>query len=147
MALQETRHLMTGENSREETKKAFEMSVVDAFSPEAAAQYAEKMFRLRCEGWGDEARALKDIAKKCGMSPRSVKRLIKRETKDVGLSAFGKIRAAYLAYCNTLIREIQHDLAIDRERYGDAPFESFDAEIQALAEKVRRAQVKKAAAK
>lgn len=121
------------------TKKieANAMSAVDAFSPERAAQYAEQMFELRCKGWGDETRAMDDIAKKCGLSARSLKRIIKRETKDVGVITFGRIHKAYLKFCLSLISQLNHQIEQAEREHGDAAFEDIAADVEALQAKAQ----------
>lgn len=108
------------------------MSAVNAFSPERAAQYAEQMFELRCKGWGDETRALDDIAKKCGMSARSLKRVIKRETKDIGVITFGRIHKAYVKFCLSLIEQLNHKIEQAEREHGDAAFADIAADVELL---------------
>lgn len=120
--------------------EAKRMSVVDAFSPEAAAEYARRIYRRKYQSWGDEAKALEEMSFTCGLTPRSLKRLMKGETKDPGLRVFGRIRKAYLDFCARQLAELQTELAADRERFGDAAFADLDQEVEALADKVRRAR-------
>lgn len=117
------------------------MYLVDAYSPERAAEYAEKMVQRRTKGWGDEANALSEVSRWCGMSAISLKRLIKRETKTINSLTFGRIRGAYLDYCARQIAELQHEIEVEKARIGgNETFEDLAAEAEVLAAKVERAR-------
>lgn len=117
------------------------MYLVDAYSPERAAEYAEKMVQRRTKGWGDEANALSEVSRWCGMSAISLKRLIKRETKTINSLTFGRIRGAYLDYCARQIAELQHEIEVEKARIGgDETFADLAAEAEVLAAKVERAR-------
>jgi hypothetical protein len=124
-------------------KKAADMYRVEAITPEHTRQYAVKMYELRYRGWGDETRALEEVARWCGMTPRSLKRLIKGETKEPGLSVFNRVRSAYLGYCDRLITKLQNEVHADLERYGpDASLASIADELEALETKVQQAKAR-----
>jgi hypothetical protein len=74
------------------------------------------------------------------MTARSLRRLLNGETRDPGIAVFGRIRAAYLDLCARQIAELQHEIEIEKARIGDASFEDLDREVEALADKVRRAK-------
>lgn len=120
--------------------EAKRMSVVDAFSPEAASEYARRIYRRKYQHWGDEAKALEEMSFTCGLTPRSLKRLMKGETKDPGIRVFGRIRKAYLDFCARQLAELQNELEAEKARFGDAAFADLDQEVEVLAEKVRRAK-------
>lgn len=135
MGSQETQHLV---KARTEAKI---MYLVDAYSPERAAEYAEKMVQRRTKGWGDETNALGEVSRWCGMSAISLKRLIKRETKTINSLTFGRIRGAYLDYCARQISELQHEIEVEKARIGgDDTFADLAAEAELLAAKVERAR-------
>jgi hypothetical protein len=121
-------------------KEAKRMSVVDAFSPETAAEYARRMYRRKYQNWGDEARTLEEMSFLCGLNPRSLKRLMKGETKDPGIRIFGRIRKAYLDFCARQLAELQTELEAEKARFGNDHFEDLDREVEALAEKLRAAR-------
>jgi transcriptional regulator with XRE-family HTH domain len=108
------------------------MSAVDAFSPERAAQYAEQMYQLRNKGWSDKGRALQDVARQCGLSARSLERIIKRETKEIGIQTFGRIHKAYLKFCMTLIDQLNHQIEQAEREHGNAAFADIAADVEAL---------------
>lgn len=130
MKLSETRQLAVNNN---EAKAMFS---VNAIGPERAADYARGLFEMRVRGWGDETRALDDVVSMSGMSPRSFKRLMKGETKDPSVRMFAGVRAAYLNYCRTLIKQLQHKIDIEKEIHGCDAFENIGARIEVLAREV-----------
>lgn len=115
------------------------MSSVE-FSNDLTASYARKMVELESRGNGDQLNALERVARRCGMGTRSLRRLINGETKDPSISVFGRVRAAYLDLCERQITKLQHEVEVDKARYGDAAFADLGREIQTLAEKVRQAK-------
>lgn len=108
------------------------MSAVDAFSPEKAAEFAQGTYRLWYGGWGDEGRVLEKMSRETGMSARSLKRLMKGETKDVKSRIFGKIYSMYLRAVERQIGHLQHEIENQRARYGDAHVESVETKAAAL---------------
>lgn len=116
------------------------MSVVDAFSPETATELARRMYRREYQSWGDEEKALTSVGFQCGLTPRSLKRLIKGETKDPGLRVFGRIAKAYLDHCSRQFAALQTELEEARARYGNAALEDFEDEVAALGERLRAAR-------
>ena len=120
--------------------KAKTMSSVDAFTPDVAAAYARKMVERETRGNGDQMNALERVGRRCGMTARSLRRLLNGETRDPGIAVFGRIRAAYLDLCARQIAELQHELEIEKARIGDASLEDIGREVEALAQKVRQAK-------
>ncbi|MBW3096838.1 hypothetical protein [Pseudohoeflea coraliihabitans] len=134
MKCSETRH---SEFRKEPGKTTM---TVTAFSPAMAAEYAAKMFRMKVRGWGDEARTISDLARRCGMSEVAYKRLMRGKTKEPGITVFGRVRAAYYDLCESEIRRLSHEIEIDRERFGDAAVEDLAGELEALRERIRKAR-------
>ncbi|TCL70620.1 hypothetical protein [Rhizobium sp. BK251] len=117
-----------------------QMSFVDAYSPDRASGYAKKLFQLVVKGWGDQPLAVKECAKRSRMSERSYERLMKGETKDPKLTVLGRVRGAYLDYCQEQIARLQHEIHIEMTRNSDGSFEGLAAEAEALADKIRKAK-------
>jgi AraC-like DNA-binding protein len=134
MKLSETRQSAANNN------EAKAMYAVHAIDPERAAEYADRMYRRRVEGWGDEERALEEVSRWCGMSPRSFKRLMKGQFKDPTLRMFGRVRSAYLDYCLRLINELKHEVQTDEEIYGHAAVGDIIADVEALQAKALAAK-------
>lgn len=117
------------------------MSTVDAFTPEMTAAYARKMVERESRGNGDQLNAMDRVGRRCGMTARSLRRLINGETKDPGVSVFARVRAAYLDYCARQIAELQHEIEVEKARIGgNETFDDLAAEAEVLAAKVEKAK-------
>lgn len=112
-----------------------------AFTPEMTAAYARKMVERESRGNGDQINALERVGRRCGMTARSLRRLINGETKDPGVTVFSRVRTAYLDYCARQIAELQHEIEVEKARIGgDDTFADLAAEAELLAAKVERAK-------
>ncbi|MBD8556326.1 hypothetical protein IFT84_17600 [Rhizobium sp. CFBP 8762] len=121
--------------------KAKSMHSIDAFSPELTAAYARKMVERESRGNGDQLNALERVGRRCGLTSRSLRRLINGEVKDPGVSVFAKVRMAYLEYCARQIAELKHEIEADKARFGNAAvLKDFDHEVEALESKLRAAK-------
>ncbi|WP_313610765.1 hypothetical protein, partial [Rhizobium sp.] len=124
---------------RQTENREISMSTLEMFSPELARDYGRRMLEMESRGNGDQLNALERIGREVGLKPRAVRRLINGETQPT-LSVFARLRAGYLNLCERQINRLQHDVAVEKARFGDAAFAGLDHEIQALAEKVHRAK-------
>lgn len=125
---------------RKSENKANTMSSVPPFSPDLAAVYARKMVERESRGNGDQMNALERVGRRCGMTARSLRRLLNGETRDPGIAVFGRIRAAYLDLCARQIAALQHELEIEKARNADASLEDIGREVEALMDKVQAAR-------
>lgn len=123
--------------------KAKAMRTIDAFSPEIAAVYARKMVERESRGNGDQMNALERVGRKCGLTARHLRRIVNGETKDPGITVFGRIRAAYLDLCARQIAELQHEIEIEKARFSDDNLADLEAEAQALAARIEQARKRK----
>ena len=114
------------------------MSSAQAFGAEDAAMYAKRMLERESRGWGDQSNALDKIGRKCGMSSRSLRRLLNGERKDGGARVFHGVRSAYLDHCSRLIAGLQAELDADQRKYGDAALADLENEVQALVAKLEK---------
>ncbi|UHS60587.1 hypothetical protein HRR99_03155 [Agrobacterium vaccinii] len=115
------------------------MSTLEMFSPELARDYGRKMLEMESRGNGDQLNALERIGRVVGLKPRAVRRILNGETQPT-LSVFARLRSGYLDLCERQINRLQHEVATEKARFGDAAFAGLDQEIQALAEKIHRAK-------
>lgn len=115
MTCRETQHSVLEFKTGNEAKA---MSLVDAYSPEEAILVARKMFQHECKGWGDEERALEKVARACGMSPTSFKRLMKGQRKIMDVLLCKRIRLSYLRLCHNLVAQLQNDIKAMEEEFG-----------------------------
>ncbi|MDO9417003.1 hypothetical protein [Pararhizobium sp.] len=116
------------------------MSSVEAFSPDLAAAYARKMIERESRGNGDQLNAMERVGRRCGLTARSLRRLVNGETKDPSISVFGRVRAAYLDHCARQIAELQNEIETEKLRFGNDHFQDLAAEAEALATKIRSAK-------
>ena len=130
MRWSETSHSVADKNNAEA-----KMSVSATFQSESAAEYAKRLYRSEYGSWGDEVTALEKIGRWVGMSPRSVKRLIKGETKSVSEAIRDKFRRVYIAECERQLARLQQVLEIERAR-DNALDSDILAEVRRLAEKI-----------
>jgi hypothetical protein len=121
-------------------KEAKAMSLVDAYSPEEARLVAQKMFKRECAGWGDEERALTKVARQCGMTATSFKRLMKGQRKVMDVLLCKRIRLAYLNLCHSLMTQIQNDIQAIEEAYGHDAVADFIDEVEGLDARVNAAR-------
>jgi hypothetical protein len=99
-----------------------------------------KWLSWRAVETGDQMNAIDRVARKCGLGQRALRRLINGETKDPGLSVFGRVRSAYLDLCERHIERLKQDIETDMRVHGDAAFADLGHQIETLAEKVRQAK-------
>lgn len=125
---------------RKSENKANTMSSVTPFSPDLAAAYARKMVERESRGNGDQMNALERVGRHCGMTARSLRRLLNGETRDPGIAVFGRIRAAYLDLCARQIAALQLELEIEKARNADASLEDIGREVEALMDRVQAAR-------
>lgn len=116
--------------------------VVDAYSPEEAVLIAKKMFERECSGWGDEERAITKLARQCGISAVSFKRLMKGQRKVFDIGLCNRIRFAYMNFCLSLISQLQHEVKAIEEVHGHAAVSDILADVEALEQKARAAKAK-----
>lgn len=116
------------------------MSVVDAYSPEEAVLIARKMFERECSGWGDEERAIEKLARQCGISAVSFKRLMKGQRKIFDIGLCNRIRSVYINFCLALISQLQHEVKVIEEVHGHAAVSDILADVEALEAKARAAK-------
>ena len=124
---------------RNAENREISMSTLEMFSPELARDYGRKMLEMESRGNGDQLNALERIGRVVGLKPRAVRRILNGETQPT-LSVFARLRSGYLDLCEKQINRLQHEVATEKARFGDAAFAGLDHEIQALADRIHRAK-------
>lgn len=114
--------------------------VVDAYSPEEATLLARKMFERECKGWGDEDRAITKLARQCGISAVSFKRLMRGQRKIFDIMLCRSIRTAYVNFCLSLIKQLEHEVKAVEEVHGHDAVSDILAGVEALEAKARAAK-------
>lgn len=103
-----------------------------------ASEYVRKMVERETAGNGDVENAIRRLARKHGLSFWQIMHLRAGRAKSITVDAFWTIRAAYLDYCQQQINDLQKE--VEEARGNDDRFEDLVGEVEALAEKVRRAK-------
>ncbi|GAC1042291.1 hypothetical protein thsrh120_22950 [Rhizobium sp. No.120] len=116
------------------------MSVVDAYSPEEATLLARKMYERECSGWGDEERAITKLARQCGISAVSFKRLMKGQRKIYDIVLCNRVRSVYVNFCLSLIKQLENEVKAVEEVHGHAAVSDILAGVEALEAKARAAK-------
>ncbi|NTA27432.1 hypothetical protein [Allorhizobium ampelinum] len=107
-------------------------------STELAAVYISRMVS-RESGYVGQENAVKAIGRKIGMDYWPTYRLMKGAVKTVSIETFGKIRGAYLDYCQRQIEILQRE--IDQAGGGSNDgFEDLVAEVEALSARIKAAK-------
>jgi hypothetical protein len=139
MTCSETQHLAIKIKTGNEAKA---MSLVDAYSPEEARLLARKMFERECSGWGDETRAITKLARQCGISAVSFKRLMKGERKIYDTVLCNRVRSVYVNFCLSLIKQLEHEVKAVEEVHGHDAVSDILAGVEALEAKARAAKAR-----
>jgi hypothetical protein len=116
------------------------MSLVDAYSPEEARLLATRMFERECSGWGDEERAIAKLARQCGMSAISYKRLMKGQRKVYDTTLCRTVRSVYVNFCLSLIKKLENEVKAVQEVHGHDAVSDILAGVEALEAKARAAK-------
>lgn len=103
-----------------------------------ASEYVRRMVELETAGNGDVENAIRRLARKHGLSFWQIMHLRAGRAKSITIDAYNAIRLAYLNYCEQQIRDLQKEVV--RVRGQDDRFEDLVSEVDALADKVRRAK-------
>ncbi|NTG73270.1 hypothetical protein G6M02_07995 [Agrobacterium rhizogenes] len=103
-----------------------------------ASEYVRRMVERETAGNGDVENAIRRLARKHGLSFWQIMHLRAGRAKSITIDAFWAIRAAYLDYCQQQINDLQKE--VEEVRGKDDRFEDLVGEVEALAEKVRRAK-------
>lgn len=117
--------------------KIFEHGKHNMSTAEIAGQYVRKLVEEESRGPSDGEGTFHRLEQKFGIPYWSLRNLWNGRAKTVEAGLFLQIRGAYLALCERKIAKLQHDVAIEKARGGDAELSEIEAEVVALAAKIR----------
>ena len=85
----------------------------DATYLDEAAEWSKSLTRMRARGPGDTENAMRTIEREYGVDYWLQWRLRYRRSvlRDIGVSAYMRLKAAYQAECERQLRKLQHDIA------------------------------------
>lgn len=109
-------------------------------SASAATAYVRRMVELEIRGSGDTEGALRRLEARYGLPYWTLWHLRRGAAKTVEAGLFGRIRGAYLTYCEEQVAALQHELFLEKAANPDVDLEDLDAEAEALAAKVAAAR-------
>src|SRR5580765_6584847 len=92
----------------------------DAAYLDQAAEWSKKLTRMRARGPGDTENAMRSIERDYGVDYWILWRLRYRKSaiRDIGVTAYMRLKAAYQAECERQMRKLQHELTITEEIAG-----------------------------
>ena len=120
-------------------KSTDSVETVNSMSCVLAGEYLDKMIEREAAHSNREV-ALTVIARRYGFTQAQIKHLRGGRAKDVRLSVFMRIRAAYLDHCDKMMARLIHEIETEKSRFGSEHFQDLDAEASALAEKIKAAK-------
>lgn len=118
-------------SDRESLHEEREMS-----SAEMASSYVRRMVERESRGWGDQDNALARLEAKYGIPFWSLQNLRTGRAKTVEAGLFARVRSAYLDLCERQVRQLQHEIAIEKAMNEDVSLEDLEREASALARKI-----------
>ncbi len=105
-----------------------------------AHSYVKRMVERESAGWGDTNSAIARLERKYGIPFWTINNIRTGRAKTIEAGVFARIKAAYIDMCERQIARLQHELEIERELDGDALDSDLLAQVQGLAEKVKKAR-------
>ena len=110
---------------------------VTAMSVEAASNYAANLIDLELsQTSGNLELALHRLEAKYGLSTNQLMHLRKRRAKSCDVSLFARLKGAYLDLCESQVRRLQQEIAIEKATAGDAFDEDLGRKVRELAAEV-----------
>jgi hypothetical protein len=87
-----------------------------------AASWAKDLTRMRSRGPGDTENAMRSIAREYGVDYGTVWRLRYRRSalRDIGVTAYMRLRDAYQAECRRQLGKLKHEIATTEAACGAA---------------------------
>ncbi|WP_342711530.1 hypothetical protein AAFG13_06720 [Bradyrhizobium sp. B124] len=87
-----------------------------------AVKWSKDLTKMRVRGPGDTERAMRSIEREYGVEYGVLWRLRYRRSqlKDIGVTAYMRLKAAYQAECQRQLRMLKHEIAITEAACGAA---------------------------
>lgn len=108
-----------------------------------ARRWAGRLVEMHARG-SDREGALRRIEATYGIGYWTLWNLLYRTPKSIAADKLAAIRLAYLDRCEKQMRQLHHELEVERARGGvaDDVLEDFEAEAAALARRLAEAKTK-----
>lgn len=103
-------------------KRLVEKQMSDAAYLDDAERWSKDLTRMRSRGPGDLENAMRSIERDYGVDYWTLWRLRYRKSalRDIGVSAYMRLKAAYQAECERQMRKLQHEIEITEQVAGAA---------------------------
>lgn len=105
-----------------------------------AQGYVKRMLENEGSTWGNLSQALERIERRYGIPYWTLNNLRTGRAKTVEAGLFQRLRGAYLDHCERQIARLQHELEMEKERANNDLDADLLAQVQSLAEKVKKAK-------
>ena len=117
---------------------AFEKShnEVHGMSSVDATNYVRRMVQRESRGPGDIDSAMQRLEARYGIGFWQLSHIRSGKAKTVDVSLFARIRGAYLDYCQRLVSNLQHEIAVQEALCADDTLEDLEIEAKALAARI-----------
>lgn len=113
---------------------------VPPMTVEAATDYARRVHGFLEAGVRSEDEldaAYSSFERQFGLGRWTVEHLRKGRAKTCDVSAFAKLKGAYLALCERQVAKLQHQIAIEKATHDDDDLRDLEAAAAALAAKIQ----------
>lgn len=120
---------------RESQREVREMS-----SAELATGYVRRMVEKETRGWGDQDNALSRIEQRYGLPFWTLQNLRTGRAKTVEAGLFARIRGAYLDLCERQVRQLQHEISVEKALNDDDTIQDLEREAARLSARIEAAR-------
>lgn len=101
-------------------KNLMEGQMSDVAYLDNAERWSKELTRLRARGAGDTENAMRSLEREYGIDYWTIWRLRYRRSalKDIGVSVYHRLKAAYEAECQRQMRKLQHEIEVTEQITG-----------------------------
>lgn len=105
-------------------------------SAELATGYVRRMVEKEVRGWGDQDSALSRLEQRYGLPFWTLQNLRTGRAKTVEAGIFARIRGAYIDLCERQVRQLQHEISVEKALNDDDTLEDLEREAAQLLARV-----------
>lgn len=105
------------------------------------AEFVRRMVKVESNGWGDEAEALRRIARQCKLSFWTLNNLRIGRAKSVSADIRDRIRSAFIEHCREHAARLLHDAGVAAAKENkNVDLDDIENQIRTLAGRLAAAQ-------
>lgn len=105
-------------------------------SADVATGYVRRMVEKETRGRGDQDGALSRIEQRYGLPFWTLQNLRTGRAKTVEAGLFARIRGAYIDLCERQVRQLQHEISVEKALNDDDTLEDLEREAAQLLARV-----------